>query len=86
MSVIVMFSELGDHLVKHGDGVKDIAFTVEDCDFLVQVMVQVLFYRCIMLVTEKAIASIINIISQTESPGARGSHYKGTLHSGGQIW
>uniref|UniRef100_A0AAX7VAR3 4-hydroxyphenylpyruvate dioxygenase n=1 Tax=Astatotilapia calliptera TaxID=8154 RepID=A0AAX7VAR3_ASTCA len=47
--------EMGDHLVKHGDGVKDIAFTVEDCDFLVQVMVQLLFYRCIMLVTEKAI-------------------------------
>lgn len=37
MSVLVMFSEMGDHLVKHGDGVKDIAFTVEDCDFLVQV-------------------------------------------------
>uniref|UniRef100_A0A3B3WD52 4-hydroxyphenylpyruvate dioxygenase n=1 Tax=Poecilia mexicana TaxID=48701 RepID=A0A3B3WD52_9TELE len=28
--------EMGDHLVKHGDGVKDVAFTVEDCDFLVQ--------------------------------------------------
>uniref|UniRef100_A0A3Q0T349 4-hydroxyphenylpyruvate dioxygenase n=1 Tax=Amphilophus citrinellus TaxID=61819 RepID=A0A3Q0T349_AMPCI len=28
--------EMGAHLVKHGDGVKDIAFTVEDCDFLVQ--------------------------------------------------
>ncbi|XP_061585904.1 4-hydroxyphenylpyruvate dioxygenase [Cololabis saira] len=28
--------EMGDHLVKHGDGVKDIAFTVEDCDFLVE--------------------------------------------------
>uniref|UniRef100_A0A8C7YMD0 4-hydroxyphenylpyruvate dioxygenase n=1 Tax=Oryzias sinensis TaxID=183150 RepID=A0A8C7YMD0_9TELE len=28
--------EMGDHMVKHGDGVKDIAFTVEDCDFLVQ--------------------------------------------------
>lgn len=32
-----LFSEMGDHLVKHGDGVKDIAFTVKDCDFLVQV-------------------------------------------------
>lgn len=32
---------MGDHLVKHGDGVKDIAFTVEDCDFLVQVTPQV---------------------------------------------
>ncbi|MBN3304254.1 4-hydroxyphenylpyruvate dioxygenase [Amia ocellicauda] len=28
--------EMGEHLMKHGDGVKDIAFTVEDCDFLVQ--------------------------------------------------
>ncbi|XP_035392346.1 4-hydroxyphenylpyruvate dioxygenase [Electrophorus electricus] len=28
--------EMGDHLVKHGDGVRDIAFTVEDCDYLVQ--------------------------------------------------
>ncbi|XP_028433288.1 4-hydroxyphenylpyruvate dioxygenase [Perca flavescens] len=28
--------EMGDHLVKHGDGVKDVAFTVTDCDFLVQ--------------------------------------------------
>ncbi|XP_030621532.1 4-hydroxyphenylpyruvate dioxygenase [Chanos chanos] len=28
--------EMGDHMVKHGDGVKDIAFTVENCDFLVQ--------------------------------------------------
>lgn len=28
---------MGEHLVKHGDGVKDIAFTVQDCDFLVQV-------------------------------------------------
>ncbi|KAL4660391.1 4-hydroxyphenylpyruvate dioxygenase-like isoform X1 [Arapaima gigas] len=28
--------EMGDHLVKHGDGAKDIAFSVENCDFLVQ--------------------------------------------------
>ncbi|XP_029019624.1 4-hydroxyphenylpyruvate dioxygenase [Betta splendens] len=28
--------EMGEHLVKHGDGVKDVAFTVEDCDSLVQ--------------------------------------------------
>lgn len=32
-------TELGDHLVKHGDGVKDIAFEVEDCDYIVQVTV-----------------------------------------------
>lgn len=31
------WTEIGDHLVKHGDGVKDVAFTVENCDFLVEV-------------------------------------------------
>lgn len=30
-------TEMGDHLVKHGDGVKDVAFEVEDCDYIVQV-------------------------------------------------
>uniref|UniRef100_A0A8V1A7F1 4-hydroxyphenylpyruvate dioxygenase n=1 Tax=Gallus gallus TaxID=9031 RepID=A0A8V1A7F1_CHICK len=28
--------EMGEHMVKHGDGVKDVAFEVEDCDFIVQ--------------------------------------------------
>ncbi|XP_068101002.1 4-hydroxyphenylpyruvate dioxygenase isoform X2 [Hyperolius riggenbachi] len=28
--------EFGDHLEKHGDGVKDVAFTVNNCDFIVQ--------------------------------------------------
>ena len=28
---------MGPHLVKHGDGVKDIAFAVEDLDSIVQV-------------------------------------------------
>ncbi|KAB5522436.1 hypothetical protein PHYPO_G00159510 [Pangasianodon hypophthalmus] len=28
--------EMGEHFIKHGDAVKDIAFQVEDCDFLVQ--------------------------------------------------
>jgi 4-hydroxyphenylpyruvate dioxygenase len=28
--------EMGDHLVKHGDGVKDVAFTVEDLEGIVQ--------------------------------------------------
>lgn len=28
--------EFGEHLIKHGDGVKDIAFQVEDCDFLIK--------------------------------------------------
>uniref|UniRef100_A0A8C5HCA7 4-hydroxyphenylpyruvate dioxygenase n=1 Tax=Gouania willdenowi TaxID=441366 RepID=A0A8C5HCA7_GOUWI len=28
--------KMGEHMMKHGDGVKDIAFQVEDCDFLVK--------------------------------------------------
>lgn len=28
--------EFGQHLIKHGDGVKDIAFEVEDLDVIVQ--------------------------------------------------
>ncbi|XP_007422815.1 4-hydroxyphenylpyruvate dioxygenase [Python bivittatus] len=28
--------EMGKHLIQHGDGVKDIAFEVEDCDFIVE--------------------------------------------------
>ncbi|XP_056300976.1 4-hydroxyphenylpyruvate dioxygenase isoform X1 [Pseudoliparis swirei] len=28
--------EMGEHVIKHGDGVKDIAFQVEDCDFLIK--------------------------------------------------
>lgn len=31
-------TEMGRHLIKHGDAVKDIAFQVEDCDFLVKVI------------------------------------------------
>ncbi|PIN98812.1 hypothetical protein AB205_0121360, partial [Aquarana catesbeiana] len=27
---------MGEHLIKHGDGVKDVAFQVEDCEFLFQ--------------------------------------------------
>jgi len=30
--------EMGAHLVKHGDGVKDIAFSVEDLDAIVKVI------------------------------------------------
>ncbi len=29
--------EMGDHLVKHGDGVKDVSFGVEDLDSIVKV-------------------------------------------------
>ncbi|XP_028662825.1 4-hydroxyphenylpyruvate dioxygenase isoform X1 [Erpetoichthys calabaricus] len=28
--------EMGEHFIKHGDGVKDIAFQVEDCEYLVK--------------------------------------------------
>lgn len=28
---------MGDHVVKHGDGVKDVAFTVEDLDAIMKV-------------------------------------------------
>ncbi|XP_062262155.1 4-hydroxyphenylpyruvate dioxygenase [Platichthys flesus] len=28
--------EMGEHFIKHGDAVKDIAFQVEDCDFLIK--------------------------------------------------
>ncbi|XP_054610033.1 4-hydroxyphenylpyruvate dioxygenase isoform X2 [Dunckerocampus dactyliophorus] len=28
--------EMGQHLMKHGDGAKDIAFQVEDCDYLIK--------------------------------------------------
>uniref|UniRef100_A0A8C3MWW2 4-hydroxyphenylpyruvate dioxygenase n=1 Tax=Geospiza parvula TaxID=87175 RepID=A0A8C3MWW2_GEOPR len=34
--LFLLGAEMGEHLVKHGDGVKDIAFEVEDCDFIVQ--------------------------------------------------
>jgi hypothetical protein len=29
---------MGDHLIKHGDGVKDVAFAVEDLDEIVKVL------------------------------------------------
>lgn len=37
MSRLHFPTEMGRHLIKHGDAVKDIAFQVEDCDFLVKV-------------------------------------------------
>lgn len=37
LRLLLLRAEMGEHLVKHGDGVKDIAFEVEDCDFIVQV-------------------------------------------------
>lgn len=32
--------EMGDHLVKHGDGAKDVAFSVEDLDGIMQVQIE----------------------------------------------
>lgn len=29
--------ELGEHLIQHGDAVKDVAFAVEDLDYIMQV-------------------------------------------------
>jgi 4-hydroxyphenylpyruvate dioxygenase len=29
--------EMGEHIVKHGDGVKDVSFTVEDLDAIMKV-------------------------------------------------
>lgn len=43
-------------MMKHGDGVKDIAFQVEDCDFLVKVVfhasyIPVLAYSFVLIQT-----------------------------------
>jgi len=39
--VCVCNAEMGDYLMKHGDAVKDIAFTVEDCRALFKVRIKV---------------------------------------------
>lgn len=36
---------IGNHLVKHGDGVKDIAFEVEQLDIIVQVCLSFIFQK-----------------------------------------
>uniref|UniRef100_A0A4W3ID23 4-hydroxyphenylpyruvate dioxygenase n=1 Tax=Callorhinchus milii TaxID=7868 RepID=A0A4W3ID23_CALMI len=38
-------NEMSKHLAQHGDGVRDIAFQVEDCDFLVKVKGALLFRK-----------------------------------------
>uniref|UniRef100_A0A672SNR4 4-hydroxyphenylpyruvate dioxygenase n=1 Tax=Sinocyclocheilus grahami TaxID=75366 RepID=A0A672SNR4_SINGR len=50
--------EMGEHLMKHGDGVKDVAFQVEDCDFLVKVNQQ--FYP---LVTEYYCSTVFQTLA-----------------------
>lgn len=37
--------ELGTHLMKHGDGVKDIAFAVEDIEALIQVILNIIIEK-----------------------------------------
>lgn len=49
MGIYVFLSshaEMGDHLVTHGDGVKDIAFSVEDCKALFAVRNSVIVCNC----------------------------------------
>lgn len=78
---------MGEHLVKHGDGVKDIAFTVQDCDFLVQVSTTAVnaevfsqIHRFMFSLTHSP-----HVLSCcTESPGARRRDREGALHPGGQ--
>lgn len=55
---------MGDHLVKHGDGVKDVAFTVQDCDFLVEVALQVFISMCILSYFSKLLN--LNLIAVNE--------------------
>lgn len=35
--MLIFYTEMGDHMAKHGDGVKDVAFEVEDLDAIYQV-------------------------------------------------
>jgi hypothetical protein len=35
--VCLCFTEIGEHLMKHGDAVKDVAFEVEDLDAIFKV-------------------------------------------------
>jgi hypothetical protein len=43
--------EVGQHLVRHGDGVKDVAFTVEDLDSIVKVS-RCYSFRTYQLITQ----------------------------------
>lgn len=36
-SFLLIHVVMGEHMIKHGDGVKDIAFEVEDLDSILQV-------------------------------------------------
>lgn len=42
---------IGNHLVKHGDGVKDVAFEVEELDIIVKVC-QIIIHRQIIYLSK----------------------------------
>lgn len=48
-SLYVLLVEMGKHLVKHGDGVKDVAFQVEDLDAIVKVFLVMSVCACAWL-------------------------------------
>lgn len=43
------YAEIGEHMSKHGDGVKDVAFAVEDLDAIFKVFQVVLFDKLLTL-------------------------------------
>ena len=56
---------MGEHLVKHGDGVKDIAFTVDDCRGLYKVCVYVCTHVCGTLLGDPTVAFILFFAYET---------------------
>lgn len=81
-----LLSEMGDHLVKHGDGVKDVAFTVQDCDFLVQVCSQFWSkHNSLLPILLFWPIEFPHDMVPSESQRARRTDYKGALHPGGQV-
>lgn len=61
------FSEMGEHWIKHGDGVKDIAFQVEDCHFLVKVTL-IQMYLC----DSGALRSLVRVGTELATPPQEG--------------
>ncbi len=66
---------MGEHLMKHGDGARDVAFQVEDCDFLIKVFIfntlfiyntvcRAGFQKCVIIHTN----SIYNIARLIQCP------------------
>ena len=42
---LIAYVVMGQHLIQHGDGVKDIAFSVEDCRGIVEVRILLKIHR-----------------------------------------